>query len=104
MKKRISAITIILIILSALIGIRLLFISIEIGELNTACALLRDDLSRITEGIYSVEWLSKESTWLSCILQEKDANINITTTLYMLIFSILLTIISWKMDKLKKKV
>lgn len=105
MKKRIGAITIILIILSVFIGVRFLLISVEISEFSTACALLENGLLDIAREhtIRSVEYISEEVTWLSCILQERDANISLVTTFYMLIFSILLTLISWNMDKLKKK-
>lgn len=132
MKKRIGAITIILIIISILIGIRLLLISIDISKFNTSCAILEEKMKNLSSNYYHYnisvdgndiqnmrlfalniqqelekrdlqEMFSEdyETLWLSCILQQKDTNINQITTLYLLIISILLTLLSWKIDKLK---
>lgn len=103
MKRRIGAITIILIVLSVFIAIYFSLLSLEVSDLNVSCALLEDDVLGAEGGILSAEFLSKTDTWLSCILQKRDTEMSLTITLYMLVLSILLTLVSWKTDKLKKK-
>ena len=104
MKKRIRVIPIILVIISVLIGVRLLLISVEIGKLNTSCTIMEDRLKESTINPWdniSLQYYNEDSIWLSCILQQKDANINRITTLYLLAISIFLTLLSWKIDKPK---
>ena len=96
--KTISAITIILIIISVFLLINTLYIANNVNNKTAMCDLLIEDINAPQEYRYM-----EADGITSCIASEWDSKNNLATTFYIMLVSILLTLLSWNVDKIKKK-
>ncbi len=97
--KKISPLTIVLIILSIFLLINILYIANNLNNISAYCDSKIEKL-----GEYPQEYSYMEADGImSCVASEWDSKNNLTTTFYIMLISVLLTILSWKIDKIKNR-
>lgn len=100
-KRKISTITIILMILLVLLMIRFSLIEKEARDLKYTCDSFQSNLDYYQE--HSVSYTQAVAGWVSCISDEDDLKIKSVIISYVILIVVFLILLSWKIDKLKKK-
>ena len=100
MKKRISVLTIILIIFLIILVIRFSLLDKEIFNLGLTCDLSQNNL--LDYESLSVSYSLALAGWVSCISTEREKELELLITAYISLIVLFLIMLSWKLDKLKK--
>lgn len=98
MKRKISPLTITLIIILILLMIKFVLINKTLNDLSQTCSVMQDNL-----GNFETFYTEAVAGWVSCISSEDDLKIKRTLFSYVILIVVFLILLSWKIDKLVKK-